>query len=595
MLLPKLRAIRTRYIVACLVALALIGAIVATSILSTRRNLSDFSRMVQRRESVLELDRLVEAMLDCESGARGFILTGDEAYLVSYKRGSDAFVWILERLDASIARGAETRERLVIIRSLAQAAFEQMARAIDLRKRANPEAARRALATTESKDLMDRLRAKIDVLRADRMEALTLSQGQTIKNLKRTNWAITLCAAAALAGGGVFVWMLYLHLQSLEAQHELRGQREAARRADRVKSEFLAVMSHEIRTPMNSILGFGELLHDSAQNPRDRKFAAAILTSGNALLTLINDLLDISRIEAGKLEIHAEPVEMRDLAQQLEFLFIHRAQEKNIRYEVGIDPSVPPWLSFDPLRVKQILLNLVGNALKFTKEGSVRLKIGPFHNQTHGEGGVLRFSVTDTGIGIPKDRLNDIFRPFFQVDSQAERQFQGSGLGLAISRQLVALMGGALTVDSQSGSGSVFGVALPVHFAQPVTPQPTGSAPRVKRDRPPPPPTTPLDWDIAARSIAEWRQLLETLQGPLAEEADHLAVVVPAKAALDFTHRLGALSEPGGWPLAAYAGALATQVESFETESASARLRAFSELANSLSKALDQSTDSPAV
>jgi signal transduction histidine kinase len=594
MLLPKRRAIRTRHIVASLVALALIGAIVATSVFSTRRNLSDFSRMVERRDIVLELDRLTEAMLDCETGTRGFVLTGDETYLLSFKRGADVSVSIFERLNANFAKDTENRERLETVRYLAQAALNEMRHAIDLRKNAGPEPARQLLATNVGKDLMDRLRAKIDALRSDRIDAMTVAQGQAVKNLKRTNWAITICAAVALTGACVFMWMLYLHLKNLEAQHELRGQREAARRADRVKSEFLAVMSHEIRTPMNSILGFGELLHDSAENPRDRKFAAAILTSGNALLTLINDLLDISRIEAGKLEIHAEPVDVRDLAQQLELLFIHRAQEKHIRYEVGMDSSVPPWLSFDPLRVRQILLNLVGNAMKFTREGSVQLKIGPFQTQSRGEGGVLRFSVTDTGIGIPKDKLNDIFRPFFQVDSQAGRQFQGSGLGLAISRQLVAMMGGALTVESQPGSGSVFRVALPVQFAKPSPAPATGASPRVKRDRPPPPPTTPLDWDIPARPVAEWRQLLETLQGSLAEEAERLATVVPAKAALDFTQRLGALADPGGWPLGAYAAALAAQVESFETESASARLRAFPELASSLSKALDQIIVSPA-
>jgi len=591
--LPKRRVIRTRHLVASFAALALIGAIVATSIFSTRRNLSDFSRMVERRETVLELNRLSEAMLDCETNTRGFLLTGDEAYLLAFNRGVEVFDLNFERLETRFTRNTEDRERLEALHYLAQAALEEMRRAVDLRKKAAPEQVRQALATHTGKDLVDRLRAKIDVLRSERTDAMTLAQGQAIKDLKRTNWAITICAAAALTGAGVFMWMLYLHLKNLEAQHELRGQREAARRADREKSEFLAVMSHEIRTPMNSILGFGELLHDSAENPRDRKFAAAILTSGNALLTLINDLLDISRIEAGKLEIHAEPVDVRDLAQQLELLFIHRAQEKHIRYEVGVDSSVPPWLSFDPLRVRQVLLNLVGNAMKFTREGSVRLKIGPFQHPNRGESGVLRFSVADTGIGIPKDKLNDIFRPFFQVDSQAGRQFQGSGLGLAISRQLVAIMGGALTVESAPGEGSTFRVALPVQFAQPVTAPSAGIPTRLKRDRPPPPPTTPLDWDVSTRPVVEWQELLETLRGSLAEEAERLAVVVPAKATLDFTRRLEALADPGGWPLGAYAAALAAQVESFETESASARLRAFQELASSLSRALAPVTVSP--
>jgi signal transduction histidine kinase len=558
----------------------------------TDRHLDDFAVMVRHHQIARQMDRLMELLLDCETNERAYVITGDANYAPICGRAAGMVEESLGTL-RDLLEGEDARqiERLDSIRLLAEARLAEGRRLISLRESGGFEAARDAVSAKRGQDLMEHLRAKIGSMRDDRKALMGMALEDTVRGFKRTNLAITVCGATALAGAAVCIWMLFLHLRGLDAQHALRAQREAALRADRAKSEFLAVMSHEIRTPMNSILGFGELLHDSATNPRDRKFAAAILASGNALLTLLNDILDISRIEAGKIEFHAEPVDLADLAQQLELLFVHRAGEKGLRYLVQVDPSVPPRLVFDPLRVRQVLLNLVGNALKFTSDGSVRVIIGPFQRQSRGEGGVLRFSVTDSGIGIPKEKLHDIFRPFFQVDSKEHRQYQGSGLGLSISRQLVAMMGGALTVESQPGAGSVFRGAIPVQFdGKPPAAGSVEVSSSTRPVRPPPAPTSVPGWDLAAHPEKAWRELLEALQGPLAEEAGRLAAVVPAKATLDFVRLLEARADHACWPLLAYATALAAQVESFDTEAAAARLRAFPRLAESLSIALAESS-----
>jgi len=583
--MPKRRVIRTRHAIASIAALALIASVVAISIFNTRRNLGEFTVLVRHRQAVLELGRLVECLQDAQTNARGYLITGDELfYLPSYENAYGLVTAELDLLDGMLTDELEP-EHLHAARLLTEAWRSEAQRLIDRHKAGVQDGAQSVIENRE-RELMDRLRAKIHGLRVDRAERLAAADVDTVRSLKRTNLAITVCGGTALAGAAVFSWMLFLHLRGLDAQHALRIQREAALRAEREKSEFLAVMSHEIRTPMNSILGFGELLHDSAENPRDRKFAAAILSSGNALLTLLNDILDLSRIEAGRIEFHSEAVDLADLAHQLELLFTHRAEEKGLRYQVEVDATVPAMLTFDPLRVRQVLLNLVGNALKFTSEGSVRVHIGPFQRQNRSESGVLRFSVTDTGIGIPKERQHDIFRPFFQVDSKTRRRFQGCGLGLSISRQLVAMMGGALTVESQPGEGSCFRVAVPVQLAWEAVVAPTETVAGQIRERPAPPATTGPGWDLAAHSEAEWRSLLQLLRGPLAEEAERLAAVVPAKATLDFAKRLDAKADHACWPLMAYAAALAAQVEAFETEAAAARLRAFHRLPESLAAAL---------
>jgi len=249
--------------------------------------------------------------------------------------------------------------------------------------------------------------------------------------------------------------------QIKKTQAALQQSKEEAEAANRAKSEFLANMSHEIRTPMNAILGFSEALLHKVQEGQNRRYLQTILSSGQTLLTLIDDILDLSKIEAGKLEIRPEPVNLRLLVRDVEAMFEPSFDEKGVTLIVEIDPSLPDDLVLDQVRIRQIMINLVGNALKFTGKGFVRLQIECACSSHQGGKLDLLMAVEDTGIGIPQDQHEVIFENFRQRNSQSTREYGGSGLGLAITKKLTAMMGGHISLVSEVNQGSLFRVHLP--------------------------------------------------------------------------------------------------------------------------------------
>ncbi|WP_299933943.1 ATP-binding protein [uncultured Pelagimonas sp.] len=280
-----------------------------------------------------------------------------------------------------------------------------------------------------------------------------LAAGETVMmEVPSTNKFFHTTAAKRPSGGYVLVHTDVTDIQ--EHNFELARARDAAEVANQTKSNFLATMSHEIRTPMNGIVGMADLLAETHLDGEQEEFVDTIRGSAVALTALISDILDFSKIEAGRMELAQEPFDIRALSQEIKDLLDPMVLGKSLKLLIDVKQSVPQVLVGDALRVRQVLLNLLGNAVKFTESGHVLLEI------TYGE--TLKILVKDTGIGIPVDQLTNIFDPFEQVDNSQSREHQGTGLGLAITKRLINVMKGHISVSSQLGQGTEVALSLPL-------------------------------------------------------------------------------------------------------------------------------------
>ena len=291
----------------------------------------------------------------------------------------------------------------------------------------------------------------------------SLSKSVSSSGNKAQRWGIAM-TVLVLTSGIVLFWYIIVRIRKQNHLiQELDTSERKVREVSMIKENFLANMSHEIRTPMNSILGFTKLLQSENRDPKLTEFVEAIQKSGENLLTIINDILDLSKIEAGMMRIEAAPFNIRDLIGSVETLFLGRIHEKGLDFTIFIDESLPETLQGDATRLTQILVNMTDNAVKFTSQGAISIEVT--NKSSTSDGIRAEFIISDTGIGIDPEKISGIFERFRQADDATTRKYGGTGLGLPIARELILLQNGEIDVESKRGQGTTFRFTLPYKLA----------------------------------------------------------------------------------------------------------------------------------
>jgi len=451
-----------------LIWLTLSGASVLLAAL-TWLQLSD--RLTAARQAVAlrtEMDQVLNLLLDVETGTRGFIITGEPEFLMPMLHAETQLPKRFDELADLTKDDASTLRQVMELRGKVELSLDDQRKLITTRKSDGFMATKALISDGQAKKRMDEIRQEVASIHSLRAQ-LVSGQGDKARSQLWRAFATSLVAGILGLGAGLFAfWLARLTLKHQERERELVEAKLQAERNSAEKTVFLANVSHEIRTPMNAILGFSELLGAELSEPKQRHYAKSIRSSAESLLQLIDDVLDISKIEAGAMVLRPEPTDPRELCEFVRTVFAEITTRKRIKLACHVAEDMPRALLLDRLRLRQILVNLVGNAVKFTTEGSVETRVS-FERQLQSSKVTLIFEVQDTGAGIPKEKLDAIFQPFVQADENQGRE--GSGLGLAIVRRLVDRMGGTITVASIVGQGSAFHLRLPDIAVSPRLPE----------------------------------------------------------------------------------------------------------------------------
>lgn len=423
----------------------------------------------QTLKVLVHIDQLLIDILNAETGQRGFLVTNDQRFLDPYQDASEDIEESLEELATLIRDDAEHADRLGHISQHLKSKMLELAQTIELHQQGKSKDAIAKVTSGDGRRTMDDIRGHLTSMRE--AERSKLAKRENAAAFRSKVVLATIILLVAFGGVALFVATRRVdreirrraaeqsaveekvRLRTVELQRAVRQVEEA----NEAKSQFLAMMSHELRTPLNTVTGFTDLLLSTELSGEQKEYIESIRAGSTALLGVISEVLDFSKIEQGRVEINRDRVELPDLLGQI-VSALRPAQDKK-KLVSHFENSVPPVIWADHGKLRQVLLNLVANALKFADEGEVRISV-------YTEGEKLWFTVTDHGIGIPEDALQEIFEPFVQADSSTSRRFGGTGLGLAICKSLIEAMGGKISVESQVGVGSKFSFWIPLEACQ---------------------------------------------------------------------------------------------------------------------------------
>jgi len=421
----------------------------------TRFN-EDNKQMVYTREVSKLLSDYLSIMQDVETGERGFVITGMDEYLKPYHAAIARSQKTLEKLRQLTKNYPLQQRRINTLEQASELHINLTQQIINLR-RVGLEPAMQLISSERAKSIMDNIR-EITFAMQKEVEEL-------IKNRTKTTEGSLINTRIVAAGGGLFsitivIFLMFFIQRSLKLSEELRRSKERAEELVSFKDQFMASMSHEIRTPLNGIIGFTKILLRNETTEVQKQQLDAIKTSCDTLLVLINDILDLEKIEAGKMNIEITELKLSELINSVLGSFDLRFQEKGLKITLQYDEHIPSILLGDPVRINQILLNLLSNSAKFTSKGG-KILIGAKLLRQDDENAFVEFLISDTGIGIPKDKLETIFQPFIQSSSDTARKYGGTGLGLSIVQRLVNLMQGNVSLKSTLHKGTTFSITIP--------------------------------------------------------------------------------------------------------------------------------------
>ena len=499
--LPVTLRIRDRFIVLVALPLAVLAALIAV-LAFIQVQTSHATILAEQSDTILmHAGDEYLALLDAETSTRGFLLTNDASFLIPYENALVTYHWAASELIDQTRDFPDQHQRAILMAQLAAKKIQACTVALDLQQTGKHDAAVAWVKSPANKQIMDTFRATRDAFVNDQ-RAMRILRFTDVRNLLHVvDVTLAVAVPIALLVTLIVAWLLsrdFVQRLSLlqqnvqrvaageatldaagasdelaaldrsfrEMAQELKRREELVRmalehamEASRAKSDFLATMSHELRTPLNAIAGMTELLAETNLDAQQREYANAVGHSGVALLRIVNDLLDFARIEAGKLVLEERTFNLAECVRSQVRMVSAEAAAKHLDLAVRLDPLLPAEVRGDPGRVGQVLLNLLANAVKFTDAGGVVVTAVPELIDERMQ--VVRFSVSDSGIGIAEDIVPDLFNPFVQADSSPTRIHDGTGLGLSICKKLVDLMGGILGVTSEVGQGSTFWFTVP--------------------------------------------------------------------------------------------------------------------------------------